>query len=281
MRVIAVKIADWNPNDELFNALLSTLDLASIERTKAYRFRDDAKRSIIGRLLPRYILTKHFNVDWKSIEFGATPENRPFYTSPENIPVSDYNVSHDGDYVLIGYTCSPNSRIGVDITRLALPRNTTHEEFYEAFETQMHKSESVNLNAMPDHESKLRRLLSLWTLKEAYTKALGFGLGFDFSRVAYEFPYDNSNASSEQKVEVASARISGLKVDDRVLHLGYVTEGVLNRWDFYQGQLDGHLIAVSLRDGSREQYEQHSQTDWLDILKVDDLVKDVLSINKI
>ncbi|TIA71416.1 hypothetical protein E3P91_02606 [Wallemia ichthyophaga] len=282
MRVIAVKLSEWNPSDDLFNKLLSTLDTASIERTKAYRFKDDAKipGCIIGRLLPRYILTKYFNIDWNLISFGATPENRPFYSNPVDIPVSDYNVSHDGDYVLIGYTLSHNSRIGVDVTRLALPRNTTHEEFYQAFETQMHSSESINLRAMPDHTSKLSRLLSLWTLKEAYTKALGFGLGFDFSRVAYRFPCDYTADSTtpttpEQRQQNAAANITAVTVDGRDLQLGYVTQGVLNRWGFFQAHLDGHLVAVSLRDGSEGQYQQQ---EWLSTIHVDDLVNDVLSI---
>jgi 4'-phosphopantetheinyl transferase len=30
----------------------------------------------------------------------------------------------------------------------------------------------------------------MWTMKEAYTKALGIGLGFDFSRVEYNVPQD-------------------------------------------------------------------------------------------
>lgn len=144
----------------------------------------------------------------------------------------------------------------------------------------MHSSESTNLHAIPGHNSKLSRLLSLWTLKEAYTKALGFGLGFDFSRVAYRFPCDNTNESTtlatlQQRQENAAADITGVTVDGRDLRLGYVTEGVLNRWGFFQTHLDGHLVAVSLRDGSEQQYQQQ---DWLSILHVDELVNDVLSI---
>ena len=40
---------------------------------------------------------------------------------------------------------------------------------------------------MPESEI-LRRFYLIWTLKEAYTKALGLGLGFDFQRIEYNVP---------------------------------------------------------------------------------------------
>lgn len=36
-------------------------------------------------------------------------------------------------------------------------------------------------------DDRLTDIFLLWTLKEAYTKALGLGLGFDFSRIEYDF----------------------------------------------------------------------------------------------
>lgn len=36
----------------------------------------------------------------------------------------------------------------------------------------------------------LRHFFLIWTLKEAYTKALGLGLGFDFKRIEYDVPRD-------------------------------------------------------------------------------------------
>jgi 4'-phosphopantetheinyl transferase len=45
--------------------------------------------------------------------------------------------------------------------------------------------EHETILSVPPDEG-LKRFFWIWTLKEAYTKALGLGLGFDFTRIQYD-----------------------------------------------------------------------------------------------
>lgn len=51
---------------------------------------------------------------------------------------------------------------------------------------QLSPLERAQLAAAPAPGARLAHFFRLWTLKEAYTKALGLGLGFDFARLSYD-----------------------------------------------------------------------------------------------
>ncbi|SPO28578.1 related to BNA2 - tryptophan 2,3-dioxygenase [Ustilago trichophora] len=180
------------------------------EKVIKYYRHVDRVRSLVARLLPRLLIAKRFGVAWDSIRFSATPAGRPFLSAPE-LPVHlDFNISHDSDWVVMAFCIASSSvqRVGADVMALSLPRYEQNiRSFVETMDMALTSSETSwvldPLSSNGDSEA-LNRLYMLWTCKEAYTKNLGMGLGFDFSRIQFDFPtLATPKMSIDGKVELA------------------------------------------------------------------------------
>ena len=84
----------------------------------------------------------------------------------------DYNVSHDGNNIIIVYTVSDSIKLGVDL--IYLYRRSIDINNYK---THLTTSEFEYIGYNPD--SKLSFYL-IWGIKEAYTKMLGRGIGQEY-----------------------------------------------------------------------------------------------------
>lgn len=78
----------------------------------------------------------------------------------------DFNLSHSGKYVVLAVSDKP---VGVDVERL---RNNRQNIAKRCF----HKKEYEDIMALQSQESRDRRFLEYWTMKEAYVKRSGDGL---------------------------------------------------------------------------------------------------------
>lgn len=139
--------------------------LSEDERKRAARFvhgihRDwfTARRSILRRLLALYLGTAP-----EEIVLSYGPKGKPFLPGGK----LELNLSHSGGRALFGFARRP---LGVDIEKLrpiddALDIST---RFFSPPETA--------LLADLEPEERSRRFLDIWTMKEAFVKALGEGL---------------------------------------------------------------------------------------------------------
>jgi 4'-phosphopantetheinyl transferase len=93
----------------------------------------------------------------------------------------------------------------------------------------------------------------IWTLKEAYTKALGSGLGFDFRRIEYDVWVD--------EVKVDGTRLQGWCFRKFELSVGE---------DTYQG------VAAEFVGGSELTFLKISNQEWIVEKRADSFVVDAI-----
>lgn len=174
---------------------------ADREKVLKYYRQADRVRSLVARLLPRLLLATHFDVPYDEVRFSVTRQGRPYISAPRLPVYFDFNISHDTDWVVMGFCTSRLAvsdrnapRVGTDVMALQLPKYEQDvRSFVETMDIALTASETrwvlepLTCASGCGAETALHRLFTLWTYKEAYTKNLGMGLGFDFSRIQFDF----------------------------------------------------------------------------------------------
>lgn len=157
--------------------------LSSDELVRADRFvrEQDARAYLISHAELRRLLGEHLNVAPEALVFEVDAHGKPFLVSDnEN---THFNISHSGDYALIGIGEVP---VGVDIERIS--DKSDYLAIAERFFT---NDEYLYIVHQPVNR-QLLAFYQVWTLKEAYVKALGRGLGYGldtFSVVGHDMQW--------------------------------------------------------------------------------------------
>lgn len=152
----------------------ATSGLSESERARAARYRQDADRNrfVAGRALLRHALSQESGDQrapgqW---QFSIGADGKPEISGgPTGIHI---NLSHSGDCVAAAVsTAGP---IGVDIER-ALP-----DSRLEVVPDVLTAREQNMLRFLRGNE-RWMRFIRIWTIKEACGKALGLGMGIEFT----------------------------------------------------------------------------------------------------
>jgi 4'-phosphopantetheinyl transferase len=146
-------------------AVLSKSEIARAER---FHFRRDHDRYAVGHARLRQILSGYTGFQASRLEFELSEFGKPSLHPAMNGRGIDFNLSHSGDWFLLGIT--RNARIGVDIEEIR-PESAT-DEVAERFFTKRENAELRTLAA----DERIVAFFKCWTRKEAYLKALGCGL---------------------------------------------------------------------------------------------------------
>ncbi|MER7571374.1 4'-phosphopantetheinyl transferase superfamily protein [Streptomyces sp. NPDC126514] len=151
-----------------------TEDVLGPDRQRYRAAREPVVRArLLGsRLLLRHAVAVAAGTQPHRVTVDRDGRGRPVLRAPEGLDVS---ISHTVDVLVVGV--ARGRRIGVDVE--ASDRPLLAPGLAERF---CHPQELAELGELPP-AARNAALVRLWTLKEAYTKALGVGLAHDFRRL--------------------------------------------------------------------------------------------------
>jgi 4'-phosphopantetheinyl transferase len=162
-----------------FEALLSPDETARRRRYLRERTRDEF---LLARGLARTVLARYAGGTPEQIRFGTTATGKPVLAQPDDAEPLHFNLSHSHGVVACAVT--RDGPVGVDV-ELAERRL----EFLALAGRYFAPAEVEYLGRLGAGELPAA-FFAVWTLKEAFVKAIGQGLSFPLDSFAFELAGD-------------------------------------------------------------------------------------------
>jgi 4'-phosphopantetheinyl transferase len=260
----AVEVSSWDPEQEEFELLCSFLPAEDALDVRRFKFRDDQKRAVISRLLQRAAASQVLRLPHADVLIRRTKGRKPYAaneTSRTHAPNFNYSVSHEGDYVVLA--AEPLIICGCDVAapqqlRRGNGKSQPLVETLSAFKSQLCASEweyvfggkvqginqprghnpcvfssswppKIELNDPEDVVET--RFQQIWSLKEAFVKATGEGLGFELGKAEFRIHFGEAGGGAASAA-VATARVKVCGVDrfDWAFHLHRIGKPERQHW---------------------------------------------------
>jgi phosphopantetheinyl transferase len=166
------------------NAKLSDRDS---ERWSRYRPLEKKRQFLSSRLAVRGILNREFGALADKISLDAMASGKPILKDLEGNSIGSISLSHTCNMTAIAL-CNSDLGLGVDVEYLQpLNTRTLGPSFISQDERQWIVDEGFH-----EHSTSM---LAIWTLKEAFWKALGGPQFTDFRDITVDYRSGNLNAS--------------------------------------------------------------------------------------
>ena len=154
------------------------------ERRDRMKFEDGRREQLLTRGMLREVLSHHAPAilprDWR---FVRSDTGRPSLSPPFDATGLHFNVTHSGGLVAIAIGRMPLLGIDVEHETRAISPAIARRHFSA--------SEVAALESLPPEQHQRHRL-RLWTLKEAYLKAIGTGVAGGLGSATFGFHADGA-----------------------------------------------------------------------------------------
>ncbi|MDJ0384711.1 4'-phosphopantetheinyl transferase superfamily protein [Streptomyces sp. G-G2] len=198
-------------------------------------------RFAVSRLVMKYTAANALNVPVDTLDLGYRPGGRPVLRGlGAELEVS---LAHTDELIVVGV--SRTGPIGVDAEPAG--REISFELLREHVCT---PAEDAALAALPAEERR-GRLLRMWTLKEAYTKALGHGMRRSFSGFGFAFGPGPGGVTTAQGAArlVAADAPDGVPADEGAGEWSFATHLVQDRYLVSEAHRRVRVPETAVMDG--------------------------------
>lgn len=213
-----------------------------IARAQRFYFERDRRRFVVSHGMVRTVLGQYVGLEPKQLKFIHGPKGKPDLAPEGNALGTRFNLSHSGDFALMGV--SPGLVMGIDIEQIRA--DFGGQEIAERFFSRL---EVDTLLSLPE-DQRAEAFFYCWTRKEAYIKAQGDGLSLPLHSFDVTFAPGTEPALlrvAEDSKEVARWKLYNIEIGP-----GYkaalMIEGKEHHLQFFDWQPPG-LNEHGSRDG--------------------------------
>jgi 4'-phosphopantetheinyl transferase len=158
-------------------ALLAVLSADERERHERFHFDSDRDAYLVAHALTRRMLGSLLGVQAHELEFRAAEHGRPELAAPAHACELSFNLSHTSG--LVACAAARGCSVGVDTENSA-----RGVELLGVARRVFSDRELAGLYPLSGEAQRLR-FFDLWTLKEAYVKAIGKGLAGPLRAISF------------------------------------------------------------------------------------------------
>lgn len=226
-----VNVTQWEPSDALWEHALGLVEPEEQKRIQKFHFPIDAKRSLIGRLMMRKVISVHAGVAPNMIKLARCQNNKPYWANPT--VKLHFNVSHHSHYVIL--VAHATRTVGCDIMSKEISgRNKDQHRFFDLMKSSFSDKEWLILESRATDREQLSQFFTFWTLKESFIKNIGVGLGLELNRMNFHYKDQTKTKEFDSMVLEVERKGDEHDIDAKV-------------YDFEQFALDDdHTIAICM-----------------------------------
>lgn len=218
----------WEPKESDITMASTFIQPEEKERISRFVFINDAKSSLLGRLMMRKFVHISTAIPYKEIRLGRDSHGKPYLLGTGDTSVS-FNVSHQGDYVVLAGNTEKN--IGIDVMKVEPPSNKNIPEFFRLMKRQFSPQEWEIICSYPTEIDQVACFYRNWCLKESYVKNTGFGITIPLQEISFS-------------IKTLNMEVGTFVTDTTLFEKGMLK----HNWKFEETLLDDkHSVAVSMQ----------------------------------